>query len=196
MSPTKNKLLCLTVLMLCAPACFAERADRDKPMHLEADQVLIDDAQQISTFTGNVRMAQGTMLIRGDKIVVTQDPEGFKHGTAYGHTASFRQKREGLDEYVEGYGERIEYDTRAETVDFYIQARLKRELDEVRGEHITYSAKTEIFQVNNGPVTAGTPPKRVRAVLQPKPKTDSAPPPPPDALTITPSKTMRTPEQP
>lgn len=196
MSPTKNKLLCMAVMMLCTPACFAERADREKPMRLEADQVLIDDARQISTFTGNVRMAQGTMLIRGDKIVVVQDQEGFKHGTAYGHTASFRQKREGLDEYVEGYGERIEYDTRAETVDFYTHARLKREQDEVRGEHITYSAKTEIFQVNNGPAAAGSPPRRVRAVLQPKPNTDSAPAPAPDALTIKPSKILRTPEQP
>lgn len=176
--------------MLCTTACFAERADRDKPMRLEADQVLINDAQQISTFSGNVRMTQGTLLIRGDKIVVTQDTEGFKHGTAYGYTASFRQKREGLDEYVEGYGERIEYDTRAETVDFYVHARLKREQDEVRGEHITYSAKTEIFQVDNGPAAAGTPPKRVRAVLQPKPNTDS----PSDSMRINPSKTLGAPE--
>lgn len=197
-SPPENRLTLAAfllpaslLLMLWAPACFAERADRDKPMHLEADQMLIDDAQQISTFIGNVRLEQGTLLIRGDKIVVVQDKDGFKHGTAYGNTASFRQKREGLDEYVEGYGERIEYDTRAETVDFYLQARLKRGLDEVRGEHITYSAKTEIFQVNGrDPGTENSPPKRVRAVLQPKPTENTAPPPAPDGLPITPSKTL------
>lgn len=184
-------LLLPTFLLLWAPACFAERADRDKPVHLEADQVLIDDAQQVSTFTGNVKLTQGTMLIRGDRIVVVQDEEGFKHGTAYGNTASFRQKREGLDEYVEGYGERIEYDTRAETVDFYVQARIRRDLDEVRGEHITYSAKTEIFQVDSG--GAGSekePPKRVRAVLQPKPKQGAAASSVPDALPIKPSETL------
>ena len=65
---TNNKLLLATLLLLCAPACFAERADRDKPMHLDADQVIMDDAQKISTFTGNVRLSQGTLLIRGDKI--------------------------------------------------------------------------------------------------------------------------------
>src|SRR3989338_10745642 len=74
--------LLLAIIFFYTPASFAERADRDKPIHLEADQVLIDDAQQISTFTGNVKLTQGTMLIRGDKIVVTQDKEGFKHGTA------------------------------------------------------------------------------------------------------------------
>ncbi|TAN78395.1 MAG: lipopolysaccharide transport periplasmic protein LptA [Gallionella sp.] len=190
MCPPKNKLLPLLLLSLCAPPCLAERADRDKPVHLESDQVLIDDARQISTFIGNVQLTQGTMLIRGDKIVVVQDKEGFKHGTAYGNTASFRQKREGMDEYVEGYGERIEYDTRAETVDFYVQARVKRDLDEVRGEHITYSAKTEIFQVDSSGASPGAPPKRVRAVLQPKPKPGEARQPAPDALRITPSGTL------
>jgi len=187
----ENKSWLLLLLLIFTPACFAERADRDKPTHLESDQMLIDDARQISTFTGNVQLTQGTMLIRGDKIVVVQDKDGFKHGTAYGKPASFRQKREGLDEYIEGYGERIEYDTRAETVDFYVQARMKRKLDEVRGEHITYSAKTEIFQVDSSGMSPGdAPPKRVRAVLQPKPKPGAVQQPVPDVLRIKPSDTL------
>lgn len=174
MCRTKNKLLqpfllLPALLLLWAPASFAERADRDMPINLEADQVLIDDAQKISTFTGNVKLTQGTLLIRGDKIVVIQSKDGFKHASAYGKTAEFRQKREGLDEYVEGYGERIEYDTQAETLNFYIQARLKRDQDEVSGEHITYNAKTDVFEVNGSSTVSGdAPPRRVRAVLQPK----------------------------
>jgi lipopolysaccharide export system protein LptA len=171
MYPTNNNLLLGIVLLLCIPACFAERADRNEPIHLEADQVLMDDAQQVSTFTGNVRLSQGTLLIRGDKIVVMQDKDGFKQATAYGNTAEFRQKREGLDEYVEGYGKSIEYDTRTETVNFHEKARLKRDRDEVSGDHITYSAKTEIFQVNgNNENSVNKSPQRVRAVLQPKTK--------------------------
>ena len=178
MCRTKNKLqpflLLPALLLLWAPASFAERADRDMPINLEADQVLIDDAQKISTFTGNVRLTQGTLLIRGDKIVVIQSKDGFKHASAYGNTAEFRQKREGLDGYVEGYGERIDYDTQAETVNFYKQARLKRDQDEVSGEHITYNSKTDIFQVNGSSASSGdAPPQRVRAVLQPKQKEGS-----------------------
>jgi len=145
-------------------------------MTLEADQVLIDDMNKTSTFTGNVRLAQGTMLIRGDRIEVLKSSDGFQQTKAYGNTASFRQKREGSEEYLEGYGERIEYDTRTGTVDFYGQARVKRELDEVRGDHITYSMKTETFQVSGGASSANTAPKRVRAVLQPRPKSDASAP--------------------
>jgi lipopolysaccharide export system protein LptA len=192
MRRTKNKPLRAipwlpALLLFWGATCFAERADSDKPVHLEADQVLVDDARQISTFTGNVKLTQGTMLIRGDRIVVEQDKDGFKRGTVYGNTASFRQKREGLDEYVEGYGERIEYDTRAETVDFYVRARVVRDRDEVRGEHITYNQKTEIFQVNGGAGAENEPPKRVRAILQPKSKPSPSA---PDALPIKPSETL------
>ncbi len=180
---------CLLGLMLCCSSpCLAERADREKPLHIEADQVLVDDAQKINTFTGKVQMTQGTMLIRGDRIVVTEDAEGFQHATAYGNTASFRQKREGLDEYVEGYGERIVHDARAETVDFYVRARVVRNMDEVSGEHITYSQKTEIFRVNSDG-GSNAKPTRVRAILQPK-STKGAASAVPDALPITASETL------
>ncbi len=101
---------------------------------------------------------------------MVQDQNGFAHGTATGHLASFRQKREGFDEYVEGYGERIEYDTQSETVDFFGQARMIRKQDEVRGDHITYNAKTEIFQVHSAPNQAAdaSGKGRVRVILQPK----------------------------
>jgi lipopolysaccharide export system protein LptA len=186
---TKNNLLLSILVLLYMPACFAERADSSKPLQLESDQVLIDDANKISTFTGNVQLTQGTMFIRGDKIVVMQDKDGFKHGTIYGNTASFRQKREGVDEYVEGSGERIEYDTRAEEINLYGQAHVKRGLDDVRGEHITYNLKTEIFQVSSSD-SADTAPERVRAILQPKPKMNTTPRSTPGAIPNNPGNTL------
>ena len=176
-SPLWHALLMCTALVSHAQASHAERADRDKPMHLEADQVSVDDAKQISTFEGNVQFIQGTMSIRGNRIIVTQSKDGFMHGTVTGQPASFRQKREGSDEYVEGYGERIEYDSKSETLDLFGQARMKMRQDEVSGEHITYNSRTEIFQVHGasgGQMNASGKPVdmqnkgRVRAVIQPK----------------------------
>lgn len=171
--------------LLLAGAAFAERTDHDKPVNLEADRVNIDDAKQVSIYEGNVTFTQGTLLIRGDKIVVRQDAEGFRHGTAYGNPASFRQKREGHDEYIEGYGERIEYDGRADKVEFFVQARMNRGQDEVRGNYISYNSMTEFFQVMGGGKTATTGNNtdgRVRAVIQPKNKSAATPPAPPLAI--------------
>ncbi len=103
---------------------------------------------------------------------------GLQHGTAYGNPASFRQKREGLDKYVEGYGQRIEYDGKSDKVELFTQARMKRGQDEVRGNYISYDAKTEFFQVLGGGKEAAAPGKdkgRVRAVIQPKAKPGKGP---------------------
>jgi len=167
-----SKIKTVACLLLIAPLAHAELADREQPLQIEADQVLLDQAKQISTFTGHVKFDQGTLQLRGTTVVVSQDAQGYKQGLVTGDTASFRQKREGLNEYVEGYGQRIEYDTHTQVLDLYGQARLKREGDFIHGEHINYNSQTEIFVVNDGVKGNGqignVPPKRVRAVLQPR----------------------------
>lgn len=165
-------------LSLLAPAALAERADREKPINLEADTMEVNDATKVSVYQGNVRLTQGTLLILADKLVVTQDAEGFSSGTAYGNPASFRQKRDGVDEYIEGYGQRIEYDGKQDKLELFTNARVKRGQDEVRGSYISYDGRTEFFQVKSGKEAApGAAPKgRVRAVIQPKPKNPASAP--------------------
>lgn len=168
----RNFFLLAWCLLWALPA-HSERADRDKPVNLEADRVTLDEAKQTASFEGNVVLTQGTLMIRGDRMVVQQDATGFKYGTAYGNLASFRQKREGYDEYVEGYAERIEYDSKAEKVQMFNRAYIKKTNDDVRGNYISYDATTEFFRVLGGgqkAATAGNPEGRVRAVIQPKSK--------------------------
>jgi lipopolysaccharide export system protein LptA len=165
------------VLISAAPA-HAEKADRNKPIHLEADRVTVDDAKQISTFTGNVVLTQGSMVLRGDKMEVRQDKDGFRQGTVWGNLAYFKQKREAADDLIEGWSERIEYDSRADKVQMFTRAMLKRGQDEVRGNYISYDANSEFFQVVGGAKSAGAKPGegRVRAIMQPKPKDAATPP--------------------
>src|ERR1700674_4788379 len=94
------------VLLLAAMAlpgiALADKSDRDKPVNIEADRVTIDDKKKQSVFEGNVTMSQGTLMLKADKVVVTQDAGGFNFAVAYGKPAYFKQKREGYDEYIEG----------------------------------------------------------------------------------------------
>ena len=174
MNPLKNRISLVLCLLLCSQASlsFAERSDRDKPIQIEADRVTVDDIKQSSTFEGNVQMHQGTLFIEAAKIVAVQDKKGFSQITATGQLAHFRQKRDGVNEYAEGFGERIVYDSFAETADFFGQARVKREGDDVRGEHIIYNTKTGVFQVfGTTDKSPDTPNKgRVTIVIQPKDK--------------------------
>ena len=120
-------------------------------------------------FEGRVVLTQGTMIIRADRLIVRQDSQGFQFGTAVGNPASFRQKREGYEEFIEGEAERIEYDGRADRVEFFNRARLRRDCgDDVVGNFISYDAKTEQFSVQSAQGTAAGKDERVRAVIMPK----------------------------
>ncbi len=156
-------------------AAYAEKADRNKPVNIESNSVVVDDAKQISTFEGNVHLTQGTLFLRADKLVVRQDKEKqFQYGIASGHPAYFRQKREGVNEYIEGFAERIEYDSKNDFIQLFHGARVKRNDDEARGEYISYDSRTEIYKVLNsvskqgGGTTSGN--GRVRVLIQPKNK--------------------------
>lgn len=192
-------LLLGVVLFAHAAAGHAERADRNKPVHLASDRVRIDDVNHVSVFTGNVVLTQGTLVIRGDQIVVKQDKNGFKHGTATGNLASFRQRREGLDQYVEGYGERIEYDTGSEIMEIFGHARVKRGEDDVRGEHIIYDSRIGTFQVSSAPGSKQAPAsgqeQRVRMVIQPRNKQAPAEPQDQQPPSIKPDTTPVRPEK-
>jgi lipopolysaccharide export system protein LptA len=172
------------LLALLGFAAQAEKADRDKPMNVEADALRYDDAKQISVFTGKVILTKGTIQIRGGKMDVRQDPDGYQYGIVTaepGKLAFFRQKREGVDETIEGEGEIIDYDGRADTVKFITKAQLRRYRgaalnDEFNAGVIVYNNTTDVFTLDGAPGMGksgssgqpGAPAGRVRAMLTPK----------------------------
>jgi len=178
---TLCRSMLLMTLMLSAFGVQAEKADREKPIELEADTVTVNDAKKTSIYTGNVILTQGTLMIRGDKLVVREDQQGFQHSTSYGNPTTFKQKRDGKDEYMEGSAQRIEYDGRMDKVQLYTKAWVKRGEDIVHGDYISYDANAEYAEVIGGgsqAATAATPTGRVKAIIQPKNKaaTGTAPP--------------------
>ena len=168
--------------MVAAGGAQAEKADTSKPTNIEANQMAYDDVKQINTFTGNVVLVRGTLTIKADRMVVTQDPAGYQYATVYakrGEKATFRQKRDGGPNlWIEGEAaDRIEYDTKTEVAKFYVDARVRllegaRPTDEVEGEFISYDSRQEFYSVNN-PATGGSKPGggRIRAIIQPRNET-------------------------
>ena len=156
-----------------AQSALAERADSEKPINLEADRVSVDDRNKVAVFEGNVTFVQGTLTIRADRVVVTEDAAGFHKGVATGKPVRFRQKRDAVEEFVEGEAERIEHDTRAGRTEFFERALVKSGNDLVRGAYIRYEASSETYLVTSGsngtvaPSSQGAD-KRVRVVIQPR----------------------------
>jgi lipopolysaccharide export system protein LptA len=171
---------------LVALSCFgvaslahAERADRDKPLNIEADNMTYDDLKQLNIFTGHVVATKGTIVIKADRVEVKQDPQGYQYatGTSTGkNLAYFRQKREGVDEYVDGDAERIDYDGKQDLTTLTTRATVRRLqglstlMDEVHGSVITYDGQNDFYTAKAGKDVAGpgNPGGRVRAMLAPK----------------------------
>ena len=196
----KNRIT--TFLMACLLAALsltahAEKADREKPINIEADRFSMDDINKVQIFEGNVVLIQGTMQLRTNRLVVTQDADGFQKGVATSGAnglARFRQKREGKEEYIEGEGERIEHDARDEKTEFFVRAWVRSGQDEVKGQYISYDALTEKYLVTNGAgetrTATGVAQARVRAIIQPKGKNTGTEEKIGEPLTLRPSQTM------
>jgi len=179
--------LLLAVALFAAGAALAEKADRNQPMNIEADTLRYDDLQQTSQFTGNVVITKGSIVIRGERVDVRQDPEGYQYGSAIaaaGKRSYFRQKREGVDEFIEGEAEQIDYDGRADVVVFVRSAVWRRYKgaqlnDETTGERISYHNLTGRLEVDGSAASASG--GRVRTLLTPKEAASSAAPAAPPA---------------
>jgi lipopolysaccharide export system protein LptA len=166
-----SRLAVWTALALVCLPVQAERADRDKPTNIESDKLQYDDAKQITIFTGNVVLTKGTIVIRGDRLVLRQFPDGLQTAVATGKRASFRQKREGMEQIVNGFAQEIDYDSRSETVKLTGDGLVKRlecdvAIDEITGGVIVYNAQTEQLTVDGK--APGETSGRVRIIIQPR----------------------------
>jgi lipopolysaccharide export system protein LptA len=154
-----------------APA-WAERGDREKEIVVSADRLTADDANRTSTFEGNVVVTQGTMRMTAGRVVVREDAERHKYYVASGAPVTFRQKRDKVDEWVEGFAERAEFDDRNDVLKLYNKARVKSNQNEITGDFISYDMKREVAEVSGAPPGKAAPADtgRVKVIIMPPKK--------------------------
>jgi len=199
LTPALRRFAALLALGLAVGFAQAEKADRGKQMVVEADRPgTVDLQRQVVVFNGNVSIAQGTLVIRAESVELREMPDGYRAATAIGgpgKPASYRQKRDGVDETVEGVADRIEFDGRAETLRFVGNGAVRRLrgavlADEITGALIVWDANAEVFSVQGGSTSPANPNGRVRAVLSPRSDAASAPPAPGASTVLQPSRAL------
>ena len=137
-SACRTAAAALAVLaVVSAPPAAAEKADRDKPISFSGDSGDANLQSRGGNLAGNVIITQGTLEIRADRIVFRQNADNSLSATAFGNPVAIRQKRDDVDEYYEGYAQRIEYDGSKEFLELFDRALLKRGQDEIRSNAAT-----------------------------------------------------------
>jgi lipopolysaccharide export system protein LptA len=153
-----KKFLAAVFLSMAAFGASAERADSLKQAVINFDSLDVDEITQTRILTGNVIVTRGTLVLKSDRALVKETPEGYLSVTLTadnGKLATFRQKRDGgPDLWVEGQAQRIEYDERAELVKLFTNAEVRelengRMSNEIRGPFISYDNRREVAQVRN-----------------------------------------------
>ena len=184
---TSTRLPGLAIVALCisllAGPCFAEKADRDKPMQIEADSMRHDEAKLLTQFTGKVLATKGTLVMRAARMEVQQDAQGRQVARLWAAPTErvfFRQKREGLPEFTEGEAEEVTYDNQADVITLTRRAEVRvlrgtEVANQLQGHSIVFNNTTEVITVDGQPTTAAE--RRVRATLVPRSKTGDASPP-------------------
>lgn len=153
-----KKLLVAAFLSLLSLTAAAERADSLKEAVINFDSLDIDEVTGTRILTGNVVLTRGTLVLKSDRALVKESPEGYMSVTltaAGGKVATFRQKRDGgPDLWVDGQAERIEYDERSELVRLYSNAVVRelegaRMTNQITGPFISYDNRKEVATVRN-----------------------------------------------
>jgi lipopolysaccharide export system protein LptA len=132
--------------------------------------------RQVLVYMGNVVIAQGSMQLRAERVEMRQTSDGHRTALALGTSnapATWRQKREGFDETVEGSADRIEFDGKADTLRLLGKSVVRRlrgavVADEISGADIVWDNNAEVFRVEGGTASPSNPSGRVRAVLSPR----------------------------
>jgi lipopolysaccharide export system protein LptA len=143
----KNKIWGL-IFCVMTMQIYAEKSDRDKPMNIEASHASLDQKSQISVFTGNVMIVQGTMRLVADKVMIREDKQGNHYSQGSGAPVKFRQKMDNSPDYIEAQALRFTYDGKTGILKLYDKAWVKRGTDEVKGDIITYDMNQETYDAH------------------------------------------------
>ncbi|NHZ33715.1 lipopolysaccharide transport periplasmic protein LptA [Massilia rubra] len=153
-----KKFLAIALLGLAAATASAEKADSAKQAVITYDSLETNEVTQVTILTGNVVVTKGTLILKSDRAVIKETPEGDMFVTltaSAGKAATFRQKRDGgPDLWIEGQAQRIEYDERNDMMKLFSNARIRqlegqKPTNEIESEFISYDSRKEVFVARN-----------------------------------------------
>ncbi len=155
-----RKSIALLLLVVLAGPASALESDRQQPIHIQADRVLVDETRKISTYTGNVELTQGTLHVTAEQVEVHRAEKGIRQLVATGAPVTFRQRPDGAEDDVRGQANRVEYYADKALVDLIGEAHLWQGRDEFSGPRISYeSDRNRVRAAGDG---------RVRAIIHPQ----------------------------
>ncbi|MCW2267974.1 lipopolysaccharide transport periplasmic protein LptA [Pseudomonas sp. JQ170] len=165
-------LLSLSAALGSASA-WALPTDRDQPIRIQADNAHLDDKKGVATYTGDVIITQGSMMIKGNTVTITRADSGdIDVVTSVGNLAYFEQQQSAdKPDKMKGWAVTIQYQSQKELVVLTDRAKVENEGNTTEGEKIVYNTKSQVATAGRGS-NVTTPRQRIDMVIQPKKKAE------------------------
>ncbi len=161
-----KRIIAITLLLVLSPLqIFAAATDRKQPIQIEADSLEVRDDDNISIYSGNVRLEQGSLLIKADRLVIyfNADKE-LDLMEMTGRPATYRQLDDDNKEML-GQADKLEYFEPKSLLILTGNACFNSNGDVIESSTISINTENDNLQA-----TSPEPDKRVRVVIQPKDK--------------------------
>ncbi|MCJ8321599.1 MAG: lipopolysaccharide transport periplasmic protein LptA [Colwellia sp.] len=163
MKKTTVNLLLLSSLLATTVTIAEEKPDFEQEIFISAQRQAGDLKNKIATYSGDVVIKQGTLIINADSVKVYQAKVDEEVYIAKGQPAKFEQKLADGSK-ITLQADEIKYEPAIHSIVISGNALLQQAGSEVKGSQITYNTVTE--QLN----AIGDQNEKTSTVLQPKKK--------------------------
>ena len=158
-----SKIVLASTLVLMSFSALALKEDTNQPINIVSDNQSLDMNNRVVTFTDNVVITQGSIIVKASKVVITRPDENSKQkdkAEAFGNPVTFHQIMDD-GKPVDGKANKVVYDLGTEFLTLSGDAELKQLDSKINGSVITYDVAKQQLKAN---ANSGA---RVKTVLIP-----------------------------
>jgi len=155
--------LSLIACLFAASSAYALTSDSEQPIYIDSDKQNLDMKSNKVTFSGDVKLKQGSISINADRLIVirNQADDSLKEIEAYGAPATFSQLTD-EGKTLRGEAKELYYKVATDQLTMIADAVLSQDESTIRGQKITYKISSQKLTADGGKN------ERVKTVLQPQ----------------------------
>lgn len=167
-NPTYIFSLMMGFTYLCANESYALTSDKEQPITIQSNQAERDEIAGTTTYSGDVTMEQGSMVITASKIVIYSAANKVSELVAVGSPANYKQKPAISEADIHASAKRLEYNVSSATLMLLGSAHIKQDgTTDMKSEKIEYDVKKSVIRAG-GTGSAPGESGGVKMVIQPK----------------------------
>ena len=144
---TRRRLIALALTCACVLPGFHAQAlpdDRQQPVKVSADNLEANRSKNLSVYSGNVVISQGSLQIRADRVEVHGNSKGeINKVVATGKPAHFQQQVEESTTPVKARATRIEFLVANDALQLTGEAFVDRDGNTLSADRIDYDLNSE-----------------------------------------------------